>query len=365
MNAFADSLFTALMSWVHVLVNDLWAIFSTDRTTILEFLGKHWIAIVLLLLATGLVLDWLIWLIRWQPYHLWAQRARRMLRIEDPQEDEQPVRRAHAARMPERPSPHVRQSEIEQEWLPLPDDFAEQEQQRAMEQAQSIPDTDLRAYPGMRYGANPSMPTEPMQSDSAAADMPSPPYEEAGYAEGYPTAAQRGDVQETAYPAQTGDAQAERQRQQEEIMRRRQQAEAAEQARWEQEQLRYELEMAEYNRQMEQYRLEMAEYERQKAAYDAQMAAQTQTQTETQTVEQQQERLRRTPQRMPAPEEEPVSTPQHSPRKTLMNRVVHAVRNLEPEESEVHAIVSLPPRVDKRDAYAPAAHPPRGRRLKK
>ena len=66
MGTIADSLFSALMSWVRALVNDFWAIFSSERTTILELLGKNWIGIVIILLAFGLVVDWLIWLLRWQ-----------------------------------------------------------------------------------------------------------------------------------------------------------------------------------------------------------------------------------------------------------------------------------------------------------
>ena len=85
MNTVADSLFSALMSWVRALVSDIWAIFSSDHTTILEFLGKNWLLIALALIAFGLAADWLIWLLRWQPYHLWAQRVRRILRIAGPQ----------------------------------------------------------------------------------------------------------------------------------------------------------------------------------------------------------------------------------------------------------------------------------------
>ena len=53
MGTLTDSLFTVLMSWVRGLVNALWALFSSDHTTALEFLGKHWllIAAVLMMLA--------------------------------------------------------------------------------------------------------------------------------------------------------------------------------------------------------------------------------------------------------------------------------------------------------------------------
>ena len=70
MGTLADSLFNLLMGWVRALVNAIWALFTTDHTTLLEFLGKNWVLIVVVILAAGLAIDWLVWLIRWQPYHL-------------------------------------------------------------------------------------------------------------------------------------------------------------------------------------------------------------------------------------------------------------------------------------------------------
>ena len=52
----ADSLFNALMSWVRALVNALWALFSADRTTALEFLGKNWMAIAAVLIICTVLL---------------------------------------------------------------------------------------------------------------------------------------------------------------------------------------------------------------------------------------------------------------------------------------------------------------------
>ena len=88
MGTFTDSLFNVLMSWVRALVSAFWALFSSENTTALGFLGKNWLLIALAIVAAGLVIDWLIWLIRWQPYHLWARRARRLLRIAEPEDED-------------------------------------------------------------------------------------------------------------------------------------------------------------------------------------------------------------------------------------------------------------------------------------
>ena len=63
MGTLADSLFNVLMSWVRALVNSIWALFTTDHMTLLEFLGKNWVMLVVIMLAAGLVMDWLVWLV--------------------------------------------------------------------------------------------------------------------------------------------------------------------------------------------------------------------------------------------------------------------------------------------------------------
>ena len=116
MGTLTDSLFTVLMSWVRGLVNALWALFSSDHTTALAFLGKHWLLIAAVLIAAGLVIDWIIWLLRWQPYHLWAQRARRLLHIEAPEdeEEEDATARARAAVMPKKRDAAAEEAEAAQ-----------------------------------------------------------------------------------------------------------------------------------------------------------------------------------------------------------------------------------------------------------
>ena len=280
MGTIADSLFSALMSWVRALVNDFWAIFSSERTTILEFLGKNWIVIVILLLAVGLGVDWLIWLLRWQPYHLWAQRIRRLLHIEEP-EDEEEQPRARAARMPQKPQQAAPQPE--EEWFP-PQSAAlgEEDEQLAMENAQSVPDESLGAYPGMRYDDSREAVPQRELSDTqryAAVHNEGPGAAEVARRRAEIEAWQLQLQEEARAKAEAEQTRLVRQAQEAERERRAYEAEAAAaaererqeaQARAAQEQ--YERELAEYERQKAQYEREMAEYERQKAEYDAQMA---------------------------------------------------------------------------------------------
>ena len=161
MGTLADSLFNLLMGWVRALVNAIWALFTTDHTTLLEFLGKNWVLIVVVILAAGLAIDWLVWLIRWQPYHLWARRARRFLRMPEPEQEEKRKKRAPSGDETQKmPAAYAQtdsgapEEEEEEQWLPLQQpQMDERQAQEVMQRAQSVPDEELGAYPGMRYGA--------------------------------------------------------------------------------------------------------------------------------------------------------------------------------------------------------------------
>ena len=156
MGTFADSLFSVLMSWVRALVNALWALFTSERTTTLEFLGKNWLLIVVVLVAAGLLMDWVIWLIRWRPYTLWAQRVRKILRIA-PDEDEESLADAAAIiRASEQEELYPEEAialeeEDEDDWLPEQPVFDEVDEQQAIERSRAVPDEELGVYPGMRY----------------------------------------------------------------------------------------------------------------------------------------------------------------------------------------------------------------------
>ena len=357
MGAWADSLFTVLMSWVRALVNGIWALFSSDHTTILEFLGKNWIMIAAVLIAAGLVIDWLVWLVRWQPYHLWARRLRRLLRIPDPQEDEEePRRRATPAQHPAMRRESACEPEAEQayepaygpeeentrasEWMPLAQP-GEEETRQMIAQAESVPDESLGAYPGMRYGAAEA--AQPRAEDTmryAAVHAEGPGAAEVARRRGEIDAWQRQMQEDARRQAEAERARRAQEAYEAEQERLAQEAYEAEQARLAQEE--YERQLEEYERQRAQYELDLAEYERQKAAYDAQMAAQQTGQW----------------QRMDAAPEAGETGPRAA--KTRRNGGVmgRMAQMLEPEDEEITGVRALPPRVSVNEAYGPAKKPP-------
>ena len=396
MGTLADSLFNVLMSWVRALVNSIWALFTTDHMTLLEFLGKNWVMLVVIMLAAGLVMDWLVWLVRWKPYHLWARRVRRFLHLPSPEEEEEEERkqRKKAKRQPSVPVEEEQWDEPEEEqWLPLeqPRLDARQEQE-VMRQAESVPDAELGAYPGMKYGAQ-AAPRESMESTQRYAAVHS---EGPGAAE-----VERRKAEIAAWQLQMQEearqkAEAERAAREEEQRRiaaqkayEEEQRRVAAQKAYEDEQARlaqeeYQRQLAEYERQKAQYEQDMARYRQEKAAYDAQMAQQSQQNTAETTSA----RRRRAPQRpmtysdyvsgetvenLPDPPRWPqvqqaaeqTRTAAEKPEKAkkqggLMGRVAKLIE--EEDKNDVSGIASLPPRVDVHDAYRPAKTPQKTRK---
>ncbi len=422
MGTLADSLFNVLMSWVRALVNSIWALFTTDHMTLLEFLGKNWVMLVVIMLAAGLVMDWLVWLVRWKPYHLWARRVRRFLHLPSPEEEEEEERkqRKKAKRQPSAPVEEEQWDESDEEqWLPLeqPRLDARQEQE-VMRQAESVPDAELGAYPGMKYGAQ-AAPRENMESTQRYAAVHS---EGPGAAE-----VERRKAEIAAWQLQMQEearqkAEAERAAREEEQRRiaaqkayEEEQRRAAAQKAYEEEQRRiaaqkayeeeqrriaaqkayedeqarlaqeeYQRQMAEYERQKAQYEQDMARYRQEKAAYDAQMAQQSQQNAAETTSA----RRRRAPQRpmtysdyvsgetvenLPDPPRWPqvqqaaeqTRAAAEKPAKAkkqggLMGHVAKLIE--EEDENDVSGIASLPPRVNVQDAYRPAKTPQKTRK---
>lgn len=388
MGTFADSLFSVLMSWVRALVNGIWALFTSDHTTLLEFLGKNWLLIAVALMIAGLVIDWLVWLVRWQPYHIWAQRVRRLLRLTDEEEDEPPVRKKSAPDKSKKKAEAENWLDEDDAWLPLAaPQPSEREAQEAISRAQSVPDEELGAYPGMRYDQQAAAVREDMSGTRryAAVHSEGPGAAEVSRRRAEIDAWQQ-QMQEEAQnraAAERAAREAEQARiaYETEQARLAQEAYEAEQARiaYEAEQSRlaqeqYERELAEYERRKAQYELELAEYERQKAAYDAEMARIAAQQEAAQELAPgtdaapsrrrravkatysdyvQGEHVSELPDAPAWPKMESAQTP--LPAKE--SKISKMARLFEPEHEEIMGVTALPPRVDMKDAYRPAKKP--------
>ena len=404
MGTLADSLFNLLMGWVRALVNAIWALFTTDHTTLLEFLGKNWVLIVVVILAAGLAIDWLVWLIRWQPYHLWARRARRFLRMPEPEQEEKRKKRAPSGDETQKmPAAYAQadsgalEEEEEEQWLPLQQpQMDERQAQEVMQRAQSVPDEELGAYPGMRYGAKAAEGMAETQRYSAvraegpgAAEVERRRAEIDAWQQQMQEEARQKAEAERQRIAQQKAYEAERQRiaQQKAYEAERQriaQQKAYEEAQRQKAQAEYQRQLAEYERQKAQYEQDMARYRQEKAAYDAEMARRAaQSDEAAQTDAQTAPRRRRAPQQKPRtysdyvsgetverlpdppqwPQVQQAAEAAKKPKKGLVSRVAKMME--EDDGNEIAGINALPPRVSKDEAYHPAKTPPRNGKRKR
>lgn len=72
MGSFANTVFSILLGWVQGLVSVIWsALTSENGNSFLKFLEKNWIIIAAVLCAAGIVIDFAVYMLRWQPYKVW------------------------------------------------------------------------------------------------------------------------------------------------------------------------------------------------------------------------------------------------------------------------------------------------------
>lgn len=77
MGQFAGSLFGMLLGWVKTAAAWGWGLINNAETSAwLRWLLDHWLPLVLALCIGGVVVDFIIYLIRWQPYRMWGRSLR-------------------------------------------------------------------------------------------------------------------------------------------------------------------------------------------------------------------------------------------------------------------------------------------------
>ena len=78
MNGLTDAILSALLSWIRVLIANLWSMVSSENgSTWYQFFAAHWLKIVLALCVGGYVVDRIIYFIRWRPHYVWLSRLNR------------------------------------------------------------------------------------------------------------------------------------------------------------------------------------------------------------------------------------------------------------------------------------------------
>ena len=72
---FTQKIVEVLLSWMRLVTSWVWNFFQADMGGgFLSWFADNWRHIALTLIIVGLVVDWLIWMIRWRPYWLWLRK---------------------------------------------------------------------------------------------------------------------------------------------------------------------------------------------------------------------------------------------------------------------------------------------------
>ncbi len=87
MGSFVNTLFSLLLGWFQAAVAAVWGIVTRpEENPFWNWFSKRWLLLAAILCIVGLVADWVIYLVRWQPYKVWRSFFRRMRRPAAPRE---------------------------------------------------------------------------------------------------------------------------------------------------------------------------------------------------------------------------------------------------------------------------------------
>ena len=84
MGQFANTLFSALLGWVQSAAAEVWnLVTNADVSLWLRWLLDNWLPLTLMLCVGGVVVDFIVYLIRWQPYRMWGRTLHRLKSKDD------------------------------------------------------------------------------------------------------------------------------------------------------------------------------------------------------------------------------------------------------------------------------------------
>ena len=70
MSELGTTIYTVLLGWMRTVNDWFWSVLSGGGETLYRLVLSHWKSWLLAIVVAGLVIDWLIWMIRWRPLRL-------------------------------------------------------------------------------------------------------------------------------------------------------------------------------------------------------------------------------------------------------------------------------------------------------
>lgn len=83
MNDFASSILSLLLSFTRSLANSALSLFHGAPDGFVTWIGSHWIALIAVLVLSGLTLDMLVYILRWRPQYVWRNYLHHLFRTKD------------------------------------------------------------------------------------------------------------------------------------------------------------------------------------------------------------------------------------------------------------------------------------------
>lgn len=79
MGQFANTIFSLMLGWVHTAAAWLWGLATNSNVNAwFRWMLEHWLFLVVLLCIGGAVIDFIVYLVRWQPYRVWRSFLHRL-----------------------------------------------------------------------------------------------------------------------------------------------------------------------------------------------------------------------------------------------------------------------------------------------
>lgn len=87
---YTNAVVNIMLGWLKGLANWVLKLFNLAGSggNPLLWLSENWLKLLIVLLVAGVVLDWLVWMIRWRPYWVWFKKKRIIVNDERFLEDE-------------------------------------------------------------------------------------------------------------------------------------------------------------------------------------------------------------------------------------------------------------------------------------
>lgn len=75
---YTNAIVNVMLGWLKGLANWVLKLFNLAGSggSPLLWLSNNWLKLLILLLIIGVVVDWLVWMIRWRPYWVWFRKKR-------------------------------------------------------------------------------------------------------------------------------------------------------------------------------------------------------------------------------------------------------------------------------------------------